>query len=715
MTRDRNLMRWIGILGIGLALLMLTAPADAARWKDPRKLKYPELGEIRTPEIDRHELPNGMIVYLLEEHEFPLVDCRMLIRAGSIYEPEAKRGLAQITGEVLRTGGSTSIPGDELDGKLEAMGAFLESQIGGTDGRVTCSFLSEDAFEGLGILADLLRNPAFPEEKIDLAKVSLRTEISSRNDEPIPVASREFRKLMYGEHSPYGWYPEYETVASITRDDLVLFHREFFHPNQMILSIVGDFESRQMLAEVERIFAGWPRSNRQLPPDPPVPERAPQGVFHAQKEGVTQSTILFGLPGKLASDPDYAALQLLNQVLGAGFSSRLFNEVRTNRGLSYAVGSTPGTGFHHRAVWVSYLLTQADSTIVATQLMRAEIDKLIAGGITEDELQMAKDIVLNSLVFDFSTKNRVLFRKAQYELEGYDTDFLEKYQEQVRTLTTEDIHAAAKRLIKPDEMTMVVVGPKEDFDGPLESLGPVTEIDITIPDPPSELSIPEPTAETLERGNAILQDALAAHGGPTLQRVRTVRQVSRGTLTLMGNEMGATMTNITVLPDREWSEINLGMFVILQVADGASGWMKAPQGQIVDWGPDEIAAGREGQVRSIFHFLPKGGEMTWQALEPQDLEGTLCDVVYGRGAIVKEWVLYFDQNDHILRGMDYRGQGPMGPVSAREVYEDYRNIAGVKIAHALKILHDDEVFLTATISEIALDGEIDESIFSKPE
>lgn len=715
MTRNRIWMRWIGILGTALVFLALTAPTVEAGFKDPRKLKYPELGEIKTPEIERHELSNGMVLFLLEDHEFPLVDCRMIIKAGSIYEPEAKRGLAQITGEVLRTGGSTSIPGDELDGKLEAMGAFVESQIGDTDGRVTCSFLSEDAVEGLEILADLLRHPAFPEEKIDLAKVSLRTDISSRNDEPIPVAIREFQKLMFGEHSPYGWYPEYETVAAISRDDLVLFHKEFFHPDRMILSVVGDFNARQMLTEIERIFAGWPRADRPLPPDPPVPAHAPQGVFHAQKAGVTQSTVLFGLPGKLASDPDYAALQLLNQVLGAGFSSRLFNEVRTKRGLSYAVGSTPGTGFHHQGVWLCYLLTQADSTITATKLMRQEVERLIEGGITEDELQMAKDIVLNSLVFDFSTKNRVLFRKAQYELQGYETDFLEKYQEKVRTLTTSDIHEAAKRLIKPAEMTMVVVGPQEDFDGPLESLGPVTEIDITIPDPPSELSIPEPTAESLERGNAILQDALAAHGGAALARVKRVRQVSKGTLSLMGNQMGATMTNISVLPDREWSEVDLGMAVILQVADGESGWTKAPTGQIVDWGPDETAAAREGQVRSLFHFLPHAGEMTWQALEAQDFEGTMCDAVYGRGAVVKEWILYFDQGDHTLRGMDFLGQGPMGPVSAREIYGDLRSVAGVKVPHELKILHDGEVFLTAGVTELEIDGEVDPSIFIKPQ
>jgi zinc protease len=700
------------------AALMSLATASGnpgGAWKNPRDLAYPPLNPIRTPQIEKRVLANGLTVFVLENHDFPVVDYQVLVRAGSIYEPAGKKGLAAITGTVLRTGGTTTIAGDDLDLKLESMGASLEANIGDTQGTVTGSFLSQNAAEGLTLLYDLVRNPAFTPEKIELAKVDARTEISSRNDEAIQIAIREFRKLMYGADSPYGWYPEYADIAAITRADLVAFHEAFFHPNRMFLTVYGDFDTAAMLAEIERAFGAWPADQRALPPDPPVSEQTPQGVFYALKTGVNQSTVLFGLVGTLNSDPDYAALQLLNKVLGDGFSSRLVNEIRTRRGLAYDVGSAPGTGWHHPGVWMCYLMTQSDSTVTATRAMRAEVERITREPVSAKELELAREIALNELVFDLSSQRDVLRRKALYAYYGYPEDFLERYQQKVRTLTAQDLLTAAQRRIDPAAIATVIVGVADDFAEPITTLGPVTELDITIPEPASTFAAPEPTPETLAQGQRILDAAAAAHGGSALAAVRSERFQGSGSLTMMGNAMTFTTDELKVFPDRNWRKMSIGGFVeIVTAVDGASGWSQSPQG-VQDLSTEEVDAVHEDMLREPDYFLTHRAEMKWQALAPREFDGLRCDVVYARETVVQDWVLYFDAATHRLAGMEYRGQGPMGaPAQTRVSYGDYRTIAGVAYPHAQRVQLDGKDFMSVQASKIEVNGAVDAALFKKP-
>ncbi len=700
---------------LAVACLVGASPATAGKFKDPDDLEFPELGEIQPPQISRHVLENGMVVYLMENHEFPLVDFRAMVKVGSIYEPEHLRGLASITGQVLRTGGTQSNPGDALDNRLESMGAYIESSIGSSSGSVRASFLSEDAAEGLRLLADVVREPAFPEEKIELAKVEERTAISSRNDEPIPIASREFRKLMYGEHSPYGWHTEYETIEAITRADLVEFHKRYIHPDRMIFAVSGDFDPDPMLARIEEVFGDWPRAKTELPPDPPVPPTGPRGVFFAEKEGVTQSTIFFGLMGTLASDPDYAALQLTNQILGSGFTSRLVNEIRTKRGLAYAVGSGAGTGWHHPGVWACYLLTQADSTITASQAMMHEVERIVTEPVAAEELATAKDIVLNELVFDLSSDQEILGRKMLYEFYGYPQDFLETYQREIKAITSEELLAAAQRHIQPEEIAMIVVGPEEKFDAPLSTLGPVTEIDIAIPDPPATLQVPDPTDETLAQGRKLIARAYEAHGGSALETLETIKETGSGKMSAMGQQMAFDLETVRDLPDRTYAKIVIGggMFTMERVSAGDDGWTKTPQG-VMDRSPGEAEDARLEQIRTPHMFLPKYEQYTLQALGEREFAGQTCQAVYVRDSEIKEWVIYLDPQTHRIRGMQYRGKGQQGPVEVTEISQDYRMIDGIALPFSFQVLHGGDPFLSVETKSAAVNAPVDESLFERP-
>ncbi len=700
-----------------MAIFVLAAcvtPVSAAKFKDPRKLKYPPLGEIQTPDITREVLDNGMVIYLLEDHDFPLVDYSMTIRVGSVYEPEPLRGLAGITGTVMRTGGSATIAGDDLDELLEASGAVLESNIGNDSGTITGSFLSEKAIDGLKLLADLAFNPAFPDEKIELAKVSVRTAIASRNDEFINIAIREFRKLMYGEHSPYGWYPEYETVAAISRENLIAFHQTFFHPDRMILTVCGDFNKAEMLREIESIFGARPKAPAPLPPKPPLPSSAPSGTYFAQKDNITNSAVLFGLPGHLVSDPDYAALQLLNTILGDGFSSRLINEIRTKRGLAYTVGSGSGSGWDHPGTWICYLMVQADSTLASKEGMLDEVKRIVTEEVSEVELQRAKDYILNGLVFRLAAKRNVMNRQAFYEYNGYPANFLETYQTQIPALTPADLLEAASRHIIPDNICRIIVGDAGEFSQPLSNLGDYTELDVTIPDPPSTFEAPPLTEESADAGKAILTSAYNAHGGSAINAVKTILHEGNGKRAMMGQEMSFSLLSQKIMPDRTHSEINFGFFAITHVADGDGGWIQTPQG-VMDRPAEEIAQAAEEEASSFFHFFKHWQDYTWQALEQVEIDGVLCDAVYPHDVPLTEWLVYFDAETHLLKAMDFRTRGPEGPVKARELYGDYRDVSGVQINFSNKTLYDGEENSSIAFSRIEAGIEIDESMFTKPE
>lgn len=246
MTRHRIfLIKCLVLLAFGLSIFVTGCSSRQAA--DYEKLKYPKLGDIVMPQIEQATLPNGMRLFLVEDHELPLINVSAVIRTGSIYEPADKIGLASITGEVMRTGGTAARTGDELDEELERMAASVETAIGLNSGSASVSVLKEDIDKGLAILADVLMNPEFREDKIFLSKMQAKSMIARRNDDVRAIAGREFDKLIYGPDSVYARQEEYATIDSITRDDLIAFHKRFFAPNNIMLAVCGDFNTDEMI------------------------------------------------------------------------------------------------------------------------------------------------------------------------------------------------------------------------------------------------------------------------------------------------------------------------------------------------------------------------------------------------------------------------------------------------------------------------------------
>ena len=458
----------------------LAGPAPVENYK---QLKYPALPRINVPEPKRVELANGLVVYLLEDHELPLISLSVLVRAGSRWEPIEKAGLAAITGAVIRTGGSAAHPGDQLDDELDRLAAQVETSIGEDSGSATVSVLKEDIDKGLSILSDLLQRPAFPEDKIELAKIAQRDAIASRNDDPGTIADREFKRVLLGPNSAYGHQPEIQTIDAIRRDDLVAFHQRYFQPENLIVGAWGDFNAEEMRARLEKAFGPWPRGAHPKPAAPAVEPSAASraGLYFIPKDDVNQSVVEMGRLAGQRSDPDYYALSLMNRVLGGGFSSRLFSQVRSVQGLAYSVESHLSAGWDRAGELIASGGTKSATTIKIVQAMKQQIAKLAETGVTADELASAKDAVLKGFAFEFDSTGKIVQRLMTYDYYGYPRDYLQRYQENIEKVTPADVLHAARRYLRTDQFVILVLGHEKDFEQPLSTLGAATKLDLTIP------------------------------------------------------------------------------------------------------------------------------------------------------------------------------------------------------------------------------------------
>lgn len=470
------------LLALALALAAASAAAQVQR---PEELKYPPLPEQKIPLPERHVLENGLVVLLLEDHELPLVEATAMVRTGSRLEPAAKAGLAGLTGDVLRTGGTKRRSGDELDDLLESRAATIETSIGETSGRATLSSLSKDFPEMLKLFAEVLREPAFDAAKLEVAKNQAVAEIARQNDDPLGILFRELEEIVYGPDSPYTRQPTYASVAAIGPADLAAWHREHFHPDRMVLGLVGDFRTAEALALVRQAFGDWPRGPAAPKVEVPYREPAPAGVFLVERPDLAQSSIALGYLGIRKDAPDFYAVEVMNQVLSGSFASRLFATIRTEKGLAYAVQGQVGSQWDHPGATTLWLTTKRETTGAAIEALLAEARDMVARPPGGEEVARAKQAILNSFVFNSDSPRKVLQQQLTFEYFGYPLDWLSRYRRGIEAVTTAEVRAAAAKHLRPGEFAIVVVGPPEGRDRPLTDFGPVTAIDISIPEPPA--------------------------------------------------------------------------------------------------------------------------------------------------------------------------------------------------------------------------------------
>ncbi|MFZ3209043.1 MAG: pitrilysin family protein [Geobacteraceae bacterium] len=466
----RLFRKCLGVTLTAVALAACTAPHAAV---DPRTLAFPTL-RFEIPKSERVQLENGMVVYLLEDHELPLVNVTAYVKTGSIYEPSAKAGLAGITGAVIRSGGTMDIAPEQLDAELEFMASSVESGIGADAGNVAFTTLTKNLDRTLELFGQVLMHPAFREDRVALVRNRTIEALRRENDDPKGIADRELMKALYLGH-PLGRVPTIETVKGITRDDLVEFHRRFYRPGAVMLAVAGDFRRDDLLAKLRALFAEWNAAPTDLPKISEPNLNVPPQVLLARKE-LNQSVIRMGHLGIDKGNPDLYAIRVMDYILGGGFTSRLTTEIRTNQGLAYNVGSRFDVGRSFIGAFIAETETKTGSTAKAISLMRGIIDGMTKAPVTDGELKLAKESIINSFMFGFAKPDAVVNQQLRLEYYGYPAGYLENYRDKIALVGKEDVLRVAKKYLHTDAMVLTVVGDDRKFDQPLSSFGEVTEI-----------------------------------------------------------------------------------------------------------------------------------------------------------------------------------------------------------------------------------------------
>jgi zinc protease len=676
-------------------------------WK---QIPVPQLPAFKPQQPKRIELSNGMVIFLQEDHELPLIGASARIRGGSVNEPAEKTGLVDIYGEVWRTGGTKSQTGDQLDDFLEVRAAKVETGGGPDSTTISFSCLKGDLDDVFKAFVDVLENPEFRAEKIDIARKAMQDAISRRNDEIGEIAHREAVRLAYGPENPYARIPEYSTVDAINRQDLIDWHDKYIHPNNIILGISGDFDSAAMESRLRAAFESWPKgpafpkNNIQYNPAKP-------GYYLIPKEDVNQSNIRMVALGTTRDNPDYYAISVFNEAFGGGFSSRLFNDIRTKRGLAYGVGGGIGTNFGHPGILQISMGTKSQSTVEAVQAVDEDVTNLTKEPITEDEIQRAKDAILNAFIFRLDSPDKILVERITYEYYGYPPDWLDKYQAEIKKVTAAQVNAVAAKYLHKDQLAVLVVGNTKEFDKPLSSLGPVKEINITIPAPPEAKEESKPAASNAE-GKALAAKVAAAMGGlPKLQSIKTMH------VNISESDAGGPPSPVDVyiaFPDSMHVEMQIPQGKLTIVASPQAGFMSLP-----GMGTRSMPPAQKSEMLSQLHhdlvyvaqhaddpgfsFAANGTEKVG------DVDAAILDI---GGAI--PWVRWYvdPKSGYILREK-YKGMGQQGPFEGETELGDWRTADGLTMPYKHENKQNGQATSSAEFKKIEVNPQLDPKLFEK--
>lgn len=704
----RTMTRGLFLAALGTAVSLPALAQTARTWED---IPTPPLREHRIQQPTRIVLENGMVIFLQQDRELPLVRGTALVRGGGREVAAEKAGLIDIYGDVWRTGGTRTRTGDELDEFLESRAATVET--GGDIDSTAVSFnaLRENFDEVFDIFVDVLRNPEFREDKITLAKTQVNTGISRRNDDVGGIAAREAARLAFGADSPYARLTQYDTVASVTRDDLLAWHKRTVHPNNIILGISGDFDTRQMEARLRKAFASWPRGPEMEIPDAPI-AMAPAGVYFIPKDDVTQTQLRFVHQGIQKDNPDFFAVEVMNEVLSGGFSGRLMNRLRTAEGLTYGVGGGVGSSWDHPGIFQVQMATRNETTNRSIDTVIEELARLRQGPITQEEVDQARTSILNSFIFQIDTKQEILAQQMGFEFYGYPLDWLQRWRAGVEKVRPADVQRVAETYVHPDRLAVLVVGRASEFDRPLSERGEVREIDITIPPPGS--SQPRREVATDDAGRELVSKVVEWVGGDAaIRNVNAVRSVARLNVQTPQGEMAIEQEALTQFPDRTRRVMKTPMGEITMVATPDAAFMQGPMGSQDLPGSQRDAMMQEIRMDQLWILKNRNDpSFRFSAGETQTIDGVAARAleIDAAGQSLTWWV--DPATGRILQRATTAAQGG-APVEQVTTITEWMTVDGIRTPKSLTITSNGEPAGSGEIVEYVINPTVDPAVFQK--
>ena len=470
----KTMKKLVRTSALALLAALLLAPAAQGVPPHPDKLTYPKF-TYQPPSAREYRavLKSGPVAYVAEDRELPLVSINVTLRGGTYLSPAGKEGLAELAGYLLARGGTATKTAEELEERLAFLAASLNSSYGPDRGSVSLNLLAKDLDEGLAILREVLTAPRFQDDKLTLRRDQLLNDMKSRNDDTADIEQRERGFLAFGEEYYTNRYTTKASLESITREDLLAFHRKWVDPRNVTVAVAGDFGKgvtrAQMIAKLDALFAKWPYKGEAAPPVPAPSHAMTPGLYVVDKD-VNQGRVSVMLPALPRTDPDYDAALVMNDVLGGGgFTSRITNRVRSDEGLAYSAGSGIVGGVWFPATFRASFQSKARTCAYATQIVLEEMTKVRDAEVTDEELQTAKSSFIDTLSRNFATKAQTVNVFLDEEFTGRfakDPEYYRNYAARIEKVTKADVQRVARRLLATDQVTVLAVGKKDDLLNP---------------------------------------------------------------------------------------------------------------------------------------------------------------------------------------------------------------------------------------------------------
>ncbi|HEX3695379.1 MAG TPA: pitrilysin family protein [Polyangia bacterium] len=455
-------------------------------WRDRKDLIQspppPQAAELTLPKVDRWKMRNGLEVVVVARPDLPVVSFSMAIKAGGYDEEKASTlGVSSFTVSMLRKGTRTR-SADAIARAIDFVGGTLDTQSGSESSGASCAALSRDSALCLDLLSDILLRPTFPEAEFPEVRDQMMAALNSRYDNPSELASEHFDNLLFGEKHPDGWVLTPDDVQKITQQQLVVFWKTFFRPNNAILAVAGDVDPVRLRVELEKAFGGWERAEVPERPVFKVPDVKMTRVLLVDRPDLTQSTLIFGHRGIKHIDPAWYAVTLMNYVLGGSdFSSRLMTEVRAKRALTYGIGSSFGASLYEGAFRVQ-ASTKNASVWDALTASVAEIRRMKSDGPTPLELSKAKGFYAGSYPFNLQTADGVAANIVAADLHGLGLPYVRQFPLRMAGVTLKDARDAAATFLNPDNLWVVIVGRGAEVEPQIAKAGlPYERIDFKSP------------------------------------------------------------------------------------------------------------------------------------------------------------------------------------------------------------------------------------------
>ena len=726
----------------------LSQPVSArSEWPSERPPRPLPATDANFPSYHMRTLPNGIQVVAVPHHEQPAVSLRLIVGAGSAADPEGKLGVANLTAQLL-TQGTTSQSATELNDEVDFIGAAMGTGAG-NDLTFIEMVVMQDSFErGLEILSDLARRPAFSQEEIDRQRQQLLSNLQVSFDDPGFIANAVFARLVYGFH-PYGMPGSGtpESVGSISRDDVVEYHRRYFVPNNTIMAIVGDVTAEEAFAGAERVFGDWERAElpRRASVDPPEPTRR---IVVVNMPGAVQTEVRVGHVGIRRDHDDYMRLNLATRILGGEGANRLHQVLRTERGLTYGAQADMHA-LREQGDFEASTSTRSEATGEVLRLMVDEFWRLQRERVNRRELAEAQAYMSGSFPLTIEVPDAIATQVLNVVFYGLPVEQLQSFRERVNRVTVDDIQRVAREYFRPDRLSIVLVGDAETFVPQLRGIGfgsyevvERDELDLTSIDFKRRSSAPAGAdatgrvpVERLRAGGTLAYQAtsavgsgtgmratelvdrvIAAKGGyDTLSAIRTITAFTRAEMTTPAGPVLTETTTYLQYPDRVRVETKLPDADIVQVFDGRQAWVKDPNGvhEVPERLLPELTASFERDTIAAL-LAAKGGGLRARLL-PDVIEtgDGRQHVLELSSANTEPLVFYIDPETALVTKQAYVAGGPDRPL-VEERFTDYRMVDGVQIAFTASISRGGQSVLERHVTEIRVNVPLDAALFGRP-